>query len=110
MSAAASRDRDRDPIADTPGGCIVSIRVIPRARRSELAGQRESSWLVRLAAPPVEGAANDALIAFLAETLNVPKRAIQIVSGERAREKRVRIDGVSAAQARARLAPESAPR
>ncbi len=86
------------PIADTSGGCVISIRVIPRARRSELAGERDSSLLIRLAAPPVEGAANDALIAFLAEFLNVPKRAVTIVSGERAREKRVRIAGLSAAQ------------
>ncbi len=87
------------PIVDTPGGCVISIRVIPRARRCELAGERDSALLIRLAAPPVEGAANDALIAFLAEVLNVSKRAVTIVSGERAREKRVRIDGLSAAQA-----------
>ncbi len=86
------------PIADTSGGCVISIRVIPRARRSELAGERDSSLLIRLAAPPVEGSANDALIAFLAEFLNVPKRAVTLVSGERAREKRVRIAGLSAAQ------------
>ncbi len=86
------------PIADTSGGCVISIRVIPRARRSELAGERESSLLIRLAAPPVEGAANDALIAFLSELLDAPKRAVTIVSGERAREKRVRIAGLSAAQ------------
>jgi uncharacterized protein (TIGR00251 family) len=92
-----------DPLTDTPGGCTISIRVIPRARRSELAGQRDASWLIRLAAPPVEGAANDALVDFLSELLNVPKRAVTIVSGERSREKRVRIDGLSAADARARV-------
>jgi uncharacterized protein len=91
------------PIVDTSGGCVISIRVIPRARRSELAGERDSSLLIRLAAPPVEGAANDALIAFLAEFLNVPKRAVTLVSGERAREKRVRIAGRSAAQVHDRV-------
>jgi uncharacterized protein len=91
------------PIADTPGGCVISIRVIPRARRSELAGERDSSLLIRLAAPPVEGAANDALIAFLSELLDVPRRAVTIVSGEHARAKRVRIDGLTPAHAREKL-------
>jgi uncharacterized protein len=58
---------------------------------------------VRVAAPPVEGAANDALIAYLAETFHIPKRAIQIVSGDRGRQKRVAMAGVSAAQVRAML-------
>jgi len=97
------------PIVDTSGGCVISIRVIPRARRSELAGERDSSLLIRLAAPPVEGAANDALIAFLAEFLNVPKRAVTIVSGDRAREKRVRVDGLSAADAQSRLSAYGKP-
>jgi len=56
---------------------------------------------VRVAAPPVEGAANDALIAYLAETFHIPKRAIQIVSGARGRHKRVAIAGVTAEQVRA---------
>ena len=57
--------------------------------------------MVRVAAPPVEGAANDALIAFFADALGVPKRAIQIVSGDRGRLKRVAIAGVTAGQIRA---------
>jgi len=59
--------------------------------------------VVRLAAPPVEGAANDALIDLLAERLSVPRRAIRIVSGERGRQKRVAIAGVTAAIAHGRL-------
>ena len=57
--------------------------------------------VVRVAAPPVEGAANDAVIAFFAAALHVPKRNIQIVSGERNRRKRVVIAGVTAEQVRA---------
>jgi uncharacterized protein (TIGR00251 family) len=57
--------------------------------------------VVRVAAPPVEGAANDALIAYFAATFHVSKRAIQIVSGERGRKKRVAIAGVTADQVRA---------
>ena len=52
--------------------------------------------VVRLAAPPVEGAANDALIEFLADRLHVARRAVRIVSGERGRQKRVAVSGVTA--------------
>ena len=78
---------------------IVAVRVIPRARKTEIAGTRDGALLVRLAAPPVEGAANDALIAFLAGRLAVPRRAVRIVSGGRGRQKRVAVAGVTAAQA-----------
>jgi uncharacterized protein (TIGR00251 family) len=57
---------------------------------------RGDAFLVRLAAPPVEGAANDALVAFLAELLDLPRRNISIVSGEKSRAKRVAISGLSA--------------
>jgi len=58
-------------------------------------GLRGDAVLIRLAAPPVEGAANEALIAFLSEALGVPRRSIAIVSGEKSRDKRVRIEGGS---------------
>ena len=77
---------------------LLAVRVIPRARKHEIAGTREGALLVRLAAPPVDGAANDALVAFLADRLRVPRRAIRIVSGERGRQKRVAVAGVTAAQ------------
>jgi uncharacterized protein (TIGR00251 family) len=54
-----------------------------------------------VAAPPVEGAANDALIAFFSAALDVPKRAVQIVSGDRGRQKRIAIAGVTADRIRA---------
>ena len=81
----------------------IDVRVIPRARKTEIAGERGGAVVIRLAAPPVDGAANDALIEFLARSLNVPRRAVRIVSGERARRKRVEIDGVAAADVRAWL-------
>ena len=59
--------------------------------------------MIRLAAPPVEGAANDALVAFVAEWLAVPRRAVHILSGERSRRKRLSVDGVTADLVRARL-------
>jgi hypothetical protein len=66
-------------------------------------GERAGAILIRLAAPPVDGAANEALIAFLADTLGVPRRQITIVAGHTSRDKRVRIDGVDQASARAAL-------
>jgi uncharacterized protein (TIGR00251 family) len=77
------------------GHTIIDVRVIPRAGRSGIAGWRGDSLLVRLNAAPVDGAANAELIEVLAGALDVPKRAVSIVAGERARQKRVRIDGVT---------------
>ena len=59
--------------------------------------------MIRLAAPPVEGAANDALVAFLSDRLGLPRRSITILSGEKSRDKRVRIEGLDEAAARERL-------
>jgi uncharacterized protein (TIGR00251 family) len=78
-------------------GVVLDINVIPRAGRTTLAGMRDGAVVIRLAAAPVEGAANSALITFLAHLFDVPKRNITIVSGEKSRRKRVRIDGVTAA-------------
>lgn len=90
-------------IEATTSGVIIDVRVIPRASKSGMAGVRENAVLVRLSAPPVEGAANAELIEVLADAFDVPKRAITIVSGDRSRQKRVRIDGVSLAHAVSRL-------
>ena len=89
----------------TADGVILAVRVIPRARKSEIAGTRDGALLVRLAAPPVEGAANDALIEFLAKRLGAPRRAVRIVSGERGRQKRVAVAGVTADQVQRLLSP-----
>lgn len=89
---------------DTPDGVTLAVRVIPRARKTEVAGTRDRALLVRLAAPPVEGAANEALVELLASRLGVPRRAVRIVSGQRGREKRVAVAGVTAASVRDRLA------
>lgn len=75
--------------------CTISVRVIPRASKAGIAGMRGDALLVRLNAAPVDGAANAELIAVLANALDVPKRSISIVTGERARQKRVRIEGLT---------------
>lgn len=81
----------------------LDIRVIPRAGRTGVAGTRGDAILVRLAAAPAGGAANTELIAFLSDLLDVPRRDIAIVSGERSRQKRVRISGVNREAVLARL-------
>ncbi|MET0215608.1 MAG: DUF167 domain-containing protein [Vicinamibacterales bacterium] len=78
---------------------ILDVRVIPRASRPGLAGMRDGALLVRLSAPPVEGAANAELIHVLAKALDVPKRQVTIVAGERGRLKRVRVEGLTAERA-----------
>lgn len=82
---------------------LIDVRVIPRAGTSGLAGTRGDALLVRLNAPPVEGAANKALVELLARELGVAKRAVTMVSGERSRQKRVRVEGISVANAEQRL-------
>lgn len=90
-------------ITATPGGIIIAVRVIPRAARSGVAGTRDNALLVRLNAPPVEGAANAELIEILAAALDVPRRSVTIVSGATSKQKRVRIAGIDAAHAASRL-------
>jgi len=88
-------------ISSTSGGVLIDVRVVPRAGRAGLAGSRDGALLVRLHAAPVEGAANAELVQTIARALHVPKRAVSIVSGERGRLKRVRVDGVTEEFARA---------
>ena len=86
-------------IRETADGVEIDVRIIPRAGTTAISGTRDGRLLIRLLAPPVEGAANAALIAFLAQILDRPKRAVRIVSGERSRSKRVAVQGVTAADA-----------
>lgn len=81
-----------------------TVRVVPRASRSGIAGEHEEALRVRVAAPPVEGAANEELIETLARALCVPKRAVEIVGGHASKTKRVCVRGADATQL---LAPAS---
>lgn len=90
-------------IRQTDDGVELTIRAQPRASRSEVAGPYGDALRIRLAAPPVDGAANDELVAFLADTLGVAKRDVELVRGHGGRSKTVRVRGVDAATARARL-------
>ena len=73
----------------------VHVHVQPRASRSEVVGTHGAALKVRLLAPPVDGAANDALVALLAKELGVPRRDVRIVQGATSRAKVVEIDGTT---------------
>jgi len=82
-------------ITETDGRVRFSVRVQPRASKTELAGIHGDALKIRLSAPPVDGAANDALVEFLAETFAVPRRNVRLVSGESSRSKIVEIEGIN---------------
>jgi uncharacterized protein len=85
------------------GGAAIMVTVVPRASKDEIAGMQGDSIRVRLTAPPVDGAANDALIKFLSKCLGVRQSAIEIVAGHSSRHKLISILGLSPAEVTARL-------
>ena len=74
-------------------GVVLAAHVVPRASANEITGLHDDVLRIRLKAPPVDGKANEALIHFLAEQLDVPRRDIHIVRGTTGRKKRVLIKG-----------------
>ncbi len=84
-------------------GVVLSLHIQPGAKRSETAGLHGEALKIRLAAPPVDGRANDALIAFLAKALGVPKASVSLVAGQSSRAKRVRVADICAAFIREEL-------
>jgi uncharacterized protein len=81
----------------------LAIRVQPRAKRTEVAGERGDAVVIRVNSPPVDGRANEAVCRLIAKRLGVPRTAVRIVRGESARDKLVRIDGFTADEARTAL-------
>ena len=77
----------------TPDGLTLAVRATPRAARAALLPGTEAYFAARVAAPPVEGAANAAVIALVAEAFDVSRRAVRLMSGETARIKRLAIAG-----------------
>jgi len=81
----------------------LEIRLQPRGGRDQVMGERDGAVLIRIAAPPVDGKANAALIAFVPKTLGVPKGSVVIIRGETSRTKVIRVAGRAAADVRAAL-------
>ena len=95
--------RPSSPISPTATGVRLRLRVQPRASREEVAGVSGDAIRIRLTAPPVEGAANEALVRFLALRLEVPRSAVELVSGLTGRIKLVAVAGLSAEETGRRL-------
>lgn len=88
-------------MSERAGAVRFTVRVQPRASRAAIDGLHGDALKLRVSAPPVEGAANEAVVALLADALDVPRRAVRIVAGESSRSKVVEVDGVDAARVRA---------
>ena len=85
--------------------CTLELKTIPNAPRDEITGWLGDTLKVKVHAPALDGHANDALLAFLAENLGLPRRAVTLVRGVKSRHKVVRIDGLTLVEVRARLPP-----
>jgi uncharacterized protein (TIGR00251 family) len=84
-------------------GLEVPLHVQVRARRDEIAGVHNGVLKIRISAPPVDDAANRAVLAFFASLLSIPKSRLRIVSGQKSRDKVLRIEGISLNDLRSRL-------
>ena len=85
-------------VTERDGAVRFAVRVQPRAARNEVAGVHDGALKLRVNAPPVDGAANDAVVALLARLLRVPRGVIRIVSGVTSRTKLVEVEGVARAR------------
>lgn len=90
-------------VRDERGGAVLEVVVVPRASRTRVVGEHGGRLKLQLAAPPVDGAANEALLGFLADALGVRRAAVVILRGESGRRKTVRVDGAVAADVAAAL-------
>ena len=90
-------------LREVPGAVILEVLVQPRASRTRAVGEHDGRLKIQLAAPPVDGEANRALVEFLAEALGIRKGDVAIERGETGRRKTIRVAGVDAAAVRAAL-------
>lgn len=82
---------------------VLTLHIQPGAKKTEVAGIHGDALKIRLAAPPVDGKANDALLAFVAQSLGLAKRNVVLLSGQTSRSKRVGVNGVEIEQIRSLL-------
>ena len=92
-----------------PASTLLSVRLTPRAARARLAPAPDGGWVAHVTAPPVDGAANDALCRLVAKAAGVAPSRVEVVRGHRARQKVVRVDGVGEAALRARIGASFPP-
>jgi uncharacterized protein len=85
-------------LTDTPAGAILNLRIVPRAHKNAIQGELGDALKIRLCAPPVEGAANTALVEFLSDTFSIPRARVQLLAGATSRNKRILLAGLPASQ------------
>ena len=95
-------------VRDSKEGAVLTVHVQPRAAHTACVGVYGQALKIRIAAPPVAGAANRELIRFLASELSLPTSAVHIESGGEGRHKRVRLEGTTALRVMTRLLPKQA--
>jgi hypothetical protein len=88
-------------VREAGGKVRFSVRVQPRASRTEILGEWQNALRIRLAAPPVEDRANEALLRWLAVSLKVPLGAVRLLRGQHSRVKQIEVQGATAAQVQA---------
>ncbi len=98
MSANEVRITENASFLDVP------LHVQPRARRTEIAGTHNGALKLKVQAPPVDDAANEAIVRYFSKLLDIPKSGVKIMSGSKSRDKILRIQGMSLAQFRSRIA------
>ena len=90
-------------LKDVAGGVEIAVRVQPRASRSKIVGELGAELKVQLAAPPVDGEANEALVELFARLFKIPKRQVELLSGATSRSKRLRVEGLDSTAAQAAM-------
>ena len=91
------------PIKESNQGATFAVKVHPRAKKNAITGELGDALKLSLTTPPVEGRANEACVEFLAKLLKVPRSSVTIASGQRSRNKVIRVMGLSAEEVRRRL-------
>jgi len=92
------------PVHETKAGVTFTVKIQPRARKNAITGELGDALKVALAAPPIDGRANEGCIEFLANLLKVKHSSVTIASGKTSRRKVIRVTGLSADEVRKRLA------
>ena len=90
-------------IRETSSGVSFAVRLQPKAKKTAILGDMEGALKLAVTAPPIEGRANEALVKFVAQLLNVARSSVTIAAGTTSRNKVIRVEGLTAEQVRSRL-------
>jgi uncharacterized protein len=85
-------------LRETGAGCVIPVKVVPKASKNQIVGVEKGSLKIRVQAPPVDGAANDAVVRTLGDWLDVPRNAVVVQGGHRSRQKTIFVKGLNGAR------------